>query len=165
MLSSKKSRFNVRMGLILGFALIAIGVSHTEAGKKESEILKKLSYDENAKKIDIFDGMENGQLDVKVVHKDSLSANIFIENKSDIPLTVEIPEAIATKHVLKQIGAGVGATGGGAQNTGGGAGGIGGGGGFGGGGSFSIPAGKIAKVPYQSVCLEHGKRTESPDEL
>lgn len=163
MLSIKSKRFKISLGLMITCSLLAFGISHSEAGKKvkESQILTKLSYDENAEKVDIFEGMEKGQLDVKVVHKDSLSANVYIENKSDIPLTVEIPDAVATKHVLKQLGAGVGATGGGAQTTGGGLGGAGGGGFGGGGGGFSIPPGKFVKIPYQSVCLEHGKKEPS----
>ncbi len=67
---------------------------------------------------------------------------------------------------------------GGNQNFGGGFGNFGGGGGFGNpglggglgggglggglGGPFSIPPEKIVKVPYQSVCLEHGKKEPNP---
>jgi len=41
-------------------------------------------------------------------------------------------------------------------------GGMGGMGGGGGGGFFSIPAEKVVRVPYKSVCLEHGKKEPTP---
>ncbi len=168
MLSILNRSHRSHVGFVFTFVLFTCLTVTAGQGKRKDRILKELSYDENAKVVNVFDGMKDGTLEVKVVSKDSLSANIYIENKSDAPLTVEIPKAVATKHTLKQFGAGVGgnnAGGGGNQNqsTGGNVGGAGGGGfgGAGGGGGFSIPAGKIAKVPYQSVCLNHGKKEPS----
>jgi hypothetical protein len=81
-------------------------------------------------------------------------------------------------HVLNQFGGGgfggggLGGGqqgGGGAQAAGGGAGGGLGGGGLGGGGAagggggfFSIPPEKVVRLPFNSVCLEHGKPTPRP---
>jgi hypothetical protein len=94
---------------------------------------------------------------------------MLIENRSNKPLTVDLPDSFVI--VQRQFGGGAGAGGigggrqgqaaGAAQPAGGGFGGMGGGmggGGFGGGGQFSVPPEQVARVPYQSVCLEHGKR-------
>lgn len=133
--------------------------------KKGKRTITTLSLDPSAEKVSLFDGMDAGTLDVKMIAKDSLGGNLLIENKTDQPLTVEMPDAIVGVQVLKQIGGG-GYSGGGGGSFGGGGGGQsvggGGGGGFGGGGAggggfFSIPPETVARVPYNSVCLEHGK--------
>jgi hypothetical protein len=141
--------------------------------------------------VGLFEGMEDGRLEVTVIAKDANGGNLLIENKTDKPLTVAMPEAVVGVHVLKQFagggggmmggggmgGMGGGGLGGGGQSGGGqqafgggglggggggfggGGGGFGGGGGMmggGGGGFFSIPAEKVVRLPYKSVCLEHG---------
>jgi hypothetical protein len=52
---------------------------------------------------------------------------VFLENKSDQPITVKLPQSVATVHVLKQMG-GMGGMGGGGMGGGGMGGGMGGGG-------------------------------------
>jgi hypothetical protein len=89
--------------------------------------IKKLSIDPKAATIELFAGIEEGSLDAKLIPKDSLSGNVFIENKTDKPLTVRFPKAVAAAQVLKQ-GFGGGGGGGGRGGAGGGAGGMGGGG-------------------------------------
>ena len=94
--------------------------------------------------IDMFEGMENGSIKVKFIGLSSAKANVFVENVSDKPLAVEMPEVFAGVPVLEQggfaAGGAGGAIGGGGQGGfGGGQGGTGGrnqgvGGGFGGGG-------------------------------
>lgn len=148
-------------------------------------------FDPEAERVGLFDGLKEGQLTVKVLAKDAKGGNMLIENKTDQPLTVELPESFAAVHVLKQYGGG-GYGGGGGGGMGGMGGGMGGGGmgggqamgggmgggmmgggmggmgggmggmGGGGGGFFSVPAEKIVSVPYHSVCLEHGKPEPSP---
>lgn len=133
--------------------------------KKGKRTITTLSLDPSAEKVSLFGGMDAGTLDVKMIAKDSLGGNLLIENKTDKPLTVEMPEAIVGVQVLKQIsggysggGGGFSGGGGGGQSVGGGGGGGGfGAGGAGGGGFFSIPPETVARVPYNSVCLEHGK--------
>jgi hypothetical protein len=62
------------------------------------------------------------------------------------------------------MGGGGQAMGGGMGGMGGGMGGMGGGGmGGGGGGMFSIPPERTARVPFRSVCLEHGKTDPDPN--
>jgi len=68
----------------------------------------------------------------------------------------------------QSFGGGMGGMGGMGGGLGGGMGGGQGGGGFGGGnfgaggGFFSIPPEKVVRLPYQSVCLEHGKAEPRP---
>jgi hypothetical protein len=140
--------------------------------------ITKLKFDPSAEKVELFAAMKKGLLETRLIPKDSKKGNILIENKTDKPLTVQFPESFVGVQVLKQYGGGLGGEGGefGGQGGGGqGIGGGGGGGGFGGlggasgiggqgggAGFFSIPPEKVVKIPYQSVCLEHGKREPSP---
>jgi hypothetical protein len=146
--------------------------------KKWSPTAKQLTLDPKAPHVGLFDGISDGKLTVKVVAKDQFGGTIYVENPSKQPITVELPESFVTLPVLRQIGGGGGrgpggggAAGGGAQAGGGGFGGGGmggGGGGFGGGGGggmFSIPPEHTAKVPFHSVCLEHGKADPDPTTL
>lgn len=157
------------------------------AGKQNTKRpLKKLTYDPNAEEVDLFKGMESGQLKVKLIPQNAFGGNVLIENTTDKPLTVKLPQAAVgvPKH-LAQFGGGGGfggggqggfgggglggggLGGGGQQQTGGGFGGQGGGlgggglggggGGFFGGGAASIPPEQIGSIPFNSVCLQHGK--------
>jgi hypothetical protein len=142
--------------------------------KKWSPTAKQLTLDPKAPHIGLFDGMADGKLNVKVVAKDPFGGTIYVENPSKQPITVEFPESFVTMPILRQVGGGGrgGAGAGGAQAGGGGLGGGGmggGGGGFGGGGAgggmFSIPPENTAKLPFHSVCLEHGKADPDPTTL
>jgi hypothetical protein len=116
--------------------------------------------------IDLFDGMQKGDLDVKFFPRNSKEAQILIKNNTDQPLNVQLPDAFAGVPVLAQAG-GVGntrttGTGSKNQNQGVGGGGPGSGvrplGGQGGqGGAFSVPPEKVIKVKVAVVCLDHGK--------
>ena len=178
-------------GLLRGFAWSLCGVvvfsSVSLAASRDKRPITKPSYDPEAPRIGLFEGIEQEVLSVKVIAKDETGGNVLIENKTDQPITVELPEAIVGVQVLpQQPGGGFGEFGGsggsgdsddnGGQNqqVGGGFGGQGGGGfggggfgggGFGGGGGggfFSIPAERVVRVPYNSVCLEHGKADPHP---
>ncbi len=116
--------------------------------------------------IDLFDGMKNGDLDVKFIPHNANEGQILIKNNTDQPLTVKLPDAFAAVPVLAQAqGAGLGA---GTtrqprqqnQNQAVGGGGAGGAGGNrqGGGGAFDVAPEKVAKIKVATVCLEHGKK-------
>ena len=142
---------------------------------------KKLADRSEATIVEIFAGIESGDLEVKLIPKDSTQATIMITNTTDAPLTVKLPEAFAGLPVLAQRGGfggggfgggnrgggGFGGGGGGNQGFGGGGGGMGGGmggrgGGMGGGGFFNVAPGKVGKVKVPVVCLEHGKADPRP---
>ena len=139
--------------------------------------------------VEMFSAMEAGQIDVKLIPKDSTECRVLIENKTDKPLTVQLPDAFAAVPVLAQFGGGgdmggMGGLGGGGRggrgggNTGGGMQGMGGGmgggmmggmggggmggGGMGGMGMMNIPPEKVGKRQAVMVCLEHGKKDPRP---
>ena len=145
---------------------------------KKQPVLSKVPFNPKAEKIDLFDGMKSSRLDAHLVPRNSLRGFFFIENKSKQPLSVQIPKSFVGIQVSKQFAPGVGffnPNGQNGNNTGQGQT-IGGamgnpigieipGNGFpvvpnfanGANNFFSIPAERIVKVPYQSVCLEYGK--------
>jgi hypothetical protein len=138
--------------------------------KKWLPTASKLTLDPSALRVGLFEGMGDGSLNVKVVAQNQFGGTVYIENPSNKPLTVDMPDAFVAVSVLRQgRGGGAGGAGGaagGQQAAGGGAGGVGGQGGFGGGGAgggmFSIPPEHTAKIAFHSVCLEHGKADPDP---
>jgi len=180
----------VRSAGVLAVCLAVVGLSSVTTAKaarrtKRKPVITRPRFDPTAERVKLFDGMKKGVLKVKVILKNDKRGNVLIENTTDKPLTVELPKAVVAVHVLKQFmgggqGGGAGGLGGGQsgqsgggqnQSSGGGFGGQGGGGqgggGYGGGsggggGFFSIPPEKIVRIPYRSVCLEHGKPEPRP---
>lgn len=125
-------------------------------------------------KIEMFAAMESGKLEVKLIPTDSTRGHVLLKNKTDLPLSVKLPEAFAGLPVLAQFGGGGGdrgdrgnrgGGGGMSQGMGGGMGGMGMGGmGMGGmgGGFFNVQPGKARKIQVPLVCLEHGKPDPRP---
>lgn len=136
--------------------------------------------------VDLFDAIDQGLLEVKVVTESSMRAKITAKNISDIPLVVNLPPTFAAVP-LQQFGDdflgggdGGGRRGGGRGRGGssrGGSGGYGGGnnsgnqssgGGWGnnnsgnnnnrGGNNWSLAPEKVVREEVRTVCLEHGKR-------
>ncbi len=84
--------------------------------------------------VEMFSGIEKGQIEVQLIPKDSTQCNVLIKNKTDKPLSIKLPEAFAGVPVQAQLGGGGlgGAPGGGggrSRRGGGSGGGMGGGGG------------------------------------
>ena len=124
--------------------------------------------------VDLFQAIDDDQVEVKFLAKNDHDARIIIKNKTKQPLTLQMPQAFAGVPALAQFGGGGGGRGGGGgggrggggsggggqqQSVGGGGGGMGGGGMGGGGGQFSVPPEDTAKIDVEVICLEHGKRT------
>lgn len=173
-----RSSWQQALACAVAFAVVA-GATVATAAKPVRPITKP-KYDPSAERVALFEGIEQGSLQAKVIPNDEFGGKVLIENKSDKPLTVELPDSFVGVQVLTQFGAGGGLGGGGLGGGGLGGGGLGGGGqqqtggGFGGGlgglgqqgglggggggaGFFSVPPEKVVSVPYVSVCLEHGK--------
>lgn len=139
---------------------------------------------EPTKQVELFAGIEKGDIEVLVVPKDSSQITVRITNKTDELLSIKLPEAFAAVPVLAQLGGPGGGMGGGAgggrssrngssgggmgggqQSMGGGMGGMGGGMGgmgmggmgMGGMGMFNVAPEKVGQLKVQTVCLEHGK--------
>lgn len=152
--------------LACGSALVSFAVS---AAERKPTKLKYGEYNPAHQSVEMFEAIEAGQIEVKLIQKDSTQARVLIENKGDEPLNVKLPEVFGGVPVLAQRapGAGGGAGGGNSnsnsgssqnQSSGGGFGGGGGGfGGGGGGGFFNVAPEKVANLKVASVCLEHGK--------
>jgi len=155
------------MAVILVFGSMRIRAKED----KQRPVITNPGFNASAERVELFQGIDNGKLATKFVPKDSSGGFILVTNRTSEPLTVELPNAFVAVQVLKQAGGGLGGGGGqqGGQNQnagggfgggGGGGGGLGGGGlggGQQGGGFFSIPPERTVRVPYVSVCLNHGK--------
>jgi hypothetical protein len=127
----------------------AAGNSTAKNSKQRTK--KAGAYNPADENVDLFEAMEKGDLKVKIVAKDSTQARVFIQNNTDKPLNVKLPEAFGAVQVLAQ---------GGGQGMGGGMGG--GGMGGGGGGFFNVPAEKEGNFKVACMCLEHGKPEPRP---
>jgi hypothetical protein len=143
---------------------------------------RKSSKDAAATEVELFAAMKSGEIEVKLIAKDSTTGNVLIRNKTGQPLSIKLPEAFAGVPVAAQFGGGGlgggggglggGGLGGGGGNQGigggfgGGGGGLGGGGGGlgggGGGGFFKVEPEKVGKIKIVAVCLEHGKPDPNP---
>ncbi len=120
--------------------------------------------------VEMFSAIQSGQIAVKMIPKNSKQARIMIENKTDQPLSVKLPDTFAGVPVLAQFGGGMGGGlgggldgggmggGGGAQTMGGGMGGMGGGGM----GMFNVAPEQVGDFKVTTVCLEHGKDEPNP---
>jgi len=104
--------------------------------KMPTRIYRSMKVESGFEPVEMFHAIEEGQIEVRLIPKDSTKCTIKVENKSDKPLAIEMPEAFVGVPVLGQFGGGLGGGGlGGGGFGGGGLGGGGlGGGGFGGGG-------------------------------
>ena len=167
--------------------LIMTGIVSLALGAKPEATTSK----PKAEEVEMFAAMKSGDIDVKLIPKDSTTGTVLITNKTKKPLAIKLPDAFAGVPVAAQFGGGGGGFGGGgmgggglgggglgggggSQGLGGGGGGFGGGGGgFGGGGGglggggggggfFNVAAEKVGKIKVTSVCLEHGKVDPNP---
>jgi len=154
----------------------------TSSAAKPSPAEKALAEKNSGERVELFAAIKAGDIEVKLVPKDSTTGIAMITNKTKKPLNIQLPTAFAGVPVLGQIGIGGGIGGGamdggngGGQNQafgggmmGGGMGGMGGmgGGGFGGGGMgggfFNVGPEKVGKIKFAAVCLEHGKADPNP---
>lgn len=88
-----------RAGLLIACLAVICGTQLVGAGKSPMRILK---YDPTAEKMDLFAALDAGALSARIVAHDSEGGNVYIENLSGKPLTVNLPEAVAMVQVLKQ---------------------------------------------------------------
>jgi hypothetical protein len=163
--------------LLSSLAVLGV-VSVAYCAKPESAASKP-----QPEQVELFAAMKAGDIQVKLIPKDSTTGTVIIANKTKKPLRIALPEAFAGVPVAAQfdpgggmgggmggMGGGMGGMGGGGnQGTGGGfggggmgGGGMGGMGGGGGGGFFNVAPEKAGKLKVVSVCLEHGKADPNP---
>ncbi|HVX64396.1 MAG TPA: hypothetical protein VHC19_27480 [Pirellulales bacterium] len=145
---------------------------------RKGRLRKVGEYNPEDETVEMFDAMNAGQIEVKLIPKDSTQGRVFVKNKTKRPLNVKLPEAFAAAPILAQAGGqGMGGGMGGGGMGGGGMGGgffnVPGGGGFmngpgmgggfingpggAGGGFFNVPPEKEENFKVPCMCLEHGK--------
>lgn len=173
---------------LASFALVVSGwqlPESTAAGNKtvSKKPIRNPKFDPAGEQVEFFAAIEAGQIEARLIPKNALGGNVLIENKTDKPLNVKVPEAAVGVPMNFQFGGGGGGFGGGGQQGGiggqqgggqqqqgggfgggqqGGFGGAGGGQQGGGGGFFSVPPERVISLPFNSVCLEHGKPDPTP---
>ncbi|MFO1045029.1 MAG: hypothetical protein U0941_24915 [Planctomycetaceae bacterium] len=174
---SRRKLYHVAFCCLLGVA--AFGASRGA--------ITKLTLNPDAPVVDLFEGKDQGQFDVRLVAMNAHEGRIFITNKTDKPLSVSVPAGLVGVQVQAQAGfgqqAGIGNFfGNGQQNpqqgqqqnqsVGGNAGPMNGNGvGFQNGNGFqngqiqgnglnffSIPPEKTVQLAFNSVCLNYGRR-------
>lgn len=120
--------------------------------------------------VKLFDALDSGDVKVKFIPANSVTANVLITNETDQVVHIQLPDAIAAVPILAQLGQqfgqqqGGGGGGGGNQSVGGGLNGGGNGGQQGGqqGGFLRIAPQKTRKVKATTVCMEYGKPDPNP---
>lgn len=167
-----------------GFVVLAL-LCQTASAEK-SRPLTRSPYDPDARQVDLFAGMKEGLISAQVTPRGAEGGNLFLTNQTEEPLTVAMPAGFVGVPVHAQFGPfgpfgnSPGGSGLNGQNQGftsgnnssAGASGtqrFGGGTGNGTAGTansgaqnglmngfFSIPVGKTLRLPYTSVCLNHG---------
>lgn len=155
--------------LVLLVPALAFGA---ESQKKYQKKPKPGQFNPANETVEMFEAIELGQIEVKLIPKNSKQSRVRISNKTDQPLNVKLPRAFAGMPALAQFGGGGmggGGMGGGGMGRGGMGGGMGGGsqgigGGMGGGGRggmgggmFNVAPEVVADFKVPTVCLEHGK--------
>lgn len=68
--------------------------------------------------VELFDAIKSGDIEVKVIAKDSSKGNVLIQNKTQKRLRIQLPEALAAAPVMAQVGFGNGINAGNGLNAG-----------------------------------------------
>lgn len=153
-----------RVSVALIFSLVVFSAVHRARG--ETPVRSA------AEPVDLFTALEQKSIAVDVFALDSKAVNLQIHNRTDRPLTIKMPAALAAAPVLTQqpFGQLLGQNNnqvGNSNNGGNQAVGIGGpqnnnnnrnGNANANPGFFNVPAEKVIKLRLTAVCLEHGKR-------
>jgi hypothetical protein len=173
----------------LGIAALALTLTFSVSAGDADRPLSHAPFDLQARQTELFRAMEQGSIEVRLVAQDSTGGHLFLKNTSPEPLTVKMPESFVGVPIHAQafFGQPFGNPGGnngnaasqmssnttGPQAVGGGTSAqnanqgsnvnnpFGNGSPFGP-SFFSIPAGKTLRIPYRSVCLNHGLQDPGP---
>jgi hypothetical protein len=78
-------------------------VASTKKKKKRLPPITTLKVDPKAQHVGLFDGLAGGTLSAKVVAQNALAGSLFIENHSQKPMTVEMPESFVAVQVARQF--------------------------------------------------------------
>ena len=148
--------------LIVGWTLV-----EPAGGAPKNSMITTLKLLPDAPQINFFEGIEKQKLAARVAPISAYNSSVFITNLTAQPLTVKIPPAVSSVHVLAQVGPDNGLLQGlqdkiqqqtgKSQAVGGNLTPVGNNQNLDFKGLFTIPAEKTVRLRLQSVCLEHGK--------
>lgn len=98
--------------IVCGFSaaalLLAVSVptnlhAAKKADKPDKKVIQNPQYDPAAEQVDLFDAADAGQVAIKLIPKDANGGKVLIENKTDKPLTVKVPEVVVGVSIHAQI--------------------------------------------------------------
>ena len=154
----------LKFRMLFAGLMLASLVTSSDAGKPAIPAQKAI---DGLPVVPLFELLKAEQIDARLVHKNESSGNLFVDNKFEKSINVQMPEAFVGVHVLNQgffdnqnqnnqnqnsqsggQSQGGQTTGGGASNSS-----------QNGPAIFSVPPGKVVRIPVKTVCLEHGRPT------
>ena len=97
MSSHARSRYLPRLGVLVVAALVPAVLVASDRIKGVGK------YNPEDETVQLFSAIEAGQLEVRLIPKDSTQCQVLIANRSDRPLNVALPEAFAGVPVLAQF--------------------------------------------------------------
>ncbi|WP_417382914.1 hypothetical protein [Gimesia sp.] len=157
----------IQLPVVLGIVLLLCSTSIAPVnGTPQKGPMTTLSLQPDAPQVELFEGIEKQQLGARVYPMSAYSSSVFISNLTTEPLTVKVPAAVSSVHILAQAGPNPGLLQplqggqtqvGDSQAVGGNLNPVGNNQNFDFNGLFTIPPEKTVKLKLSSVCLEHGK--------
>jgi hypothetical protein len=88
--------FPRRFAVCLSVCLVSASVASAK------QPLKKLKVDPSVPPVGLFDAIEAGTIETTVMAKNAHEAQLMVTNRSDVPVTVQMPKAVVAVQVLKQ---------------------------------------------------------------
>ncbi len=88
--------------LATAISLAWLGLDASQAHARSDRIKGARPYESSAESVHLFEAVEQGMLSVKVIPRDSKQCRVFITNKTDRKLNVQMPAALAAVPVLAQ---------------------------------------------------------------
>jgi hypothetical protein len=88
--------FPHRFAVCLSVCLVSASIAFAK------QPLKKLTVDSGVPPVGLFDAIEAGTIETTVMAKNAHEAQLLVTNKSDVPVTVQMPKAVVAVQVLKQ---------------------------------------------------------------
>ena len=82
---------------LMATLLCAVVPAALAAGEKS-----KAGSPEETQQVEVFAAIEQGLIEVRVIPRDATQCRLLVHNKTDRPLSVELPQAFAAVPVLAQ---------------------------------------------------------------
>ncbi len=95
------ARSRILLALVVSGAWLGFDVSQSHA--RSDRIKGARPFESSAETVDLFQGVEEGTLSVKVIPHDSKECRIFVTNETNRELNVQMPGTLAAVPVLAQL--------------------------------------------------------------